>query len=143
MAETRTQEEIVARIEEVSKDDFFGAKRTDLLQFLSYENAKSSLKEEVTAEDWSKNQKECTKENIVAEIKNYMPFAWDKANDKRGISAGRSQDHMEAWLWLLNDPELYEKWESTEYNYYGKEKLNVICKALEIESLDDNVRENS
>ena len=32
-----------------------------------------------------------------------MTFAWDKANNERNLSAGRSINHFEVWLWLLGD----------------------------------------
>jgi len=77
-----------------------------------------------------------TRKNIIERIKGYMSFAWEKANDKRGISANRSIDHFKGWLWLLGDEE------GTEYlkvNYipYGKPGLAYICKKYGFKNEDN------
>jgi hypothetical protein len=55
----------------------------------------------------------------------YMSFAWDKANNCRGLSAGRSIDHMKAWLWLLGESEMAAK--IAHFSHYGKPQLRAIC----------------
>lgn len=128
----RTQQDILNRIKEIEDDDFFGAIRSDLIQFLIYENAKTFLKEGVTKEEWSHSRKDLTREGVIAEISKYMPFAWDKANNCRGLSAGRSIDHMKAYLWLLEDTELLQYAEDN-YTLYGKPILKKICEKYGIE----------
>ena len=108
----KTDKEILERIKEVAQADFFGAQRGDLVRFLSYENAKEFLTPETTEEDWSKCKLLATKENVVKEILDYIPFAFDKANNCRGLSASRSMDHMKGWLWLLDDKELISESEN-------------------------------
>lgn len=73
----------------------------------------------------------------------YMPFAWEKANNCRGLSAGRSLAHYTAWLWLDGDNEIWPTLE--DYEYYGKDKLVEICNYLGIDSKqwDDGIRKNS
>ena len=134
----RTQEEILKRINEISKDDFFGFQTGDLIYFLSFDNAKKWLKKDVTAEKWEQYT------DPVERIKDYMPFAWDKANNCRGLSAGRSIEHMKAWLWLDGKNELADKMESL-YEYYGKPCLRAICIEYEIDwkALDNNEWVNS
>lgn len=135
----RTQEEILERIKFWEDDDFLGTKRRDLVEFLDFENAKQFLKDEVTESDWTKEV------DPVACIKNYMEFAWDKANNCRGLSAWRSIEHMTAWIWLLGDEDLQKKFDETEYEHYGKEKLIVVCEHLGIdwEKYDDGIRTNT
>ena len=84
----RTQEEILARIEAVAADDWIGTQRNDLIYALTLENAKPFLKDGVTENDWA----EATDESIRQEAVDYMEFVWDKANNFRGLSAGRSMD---------------------------------------------------
>ena len=138
----RTQDEIVARIKTVAKDDFFGFERTDYLECLDYEHAKEFLKEDTTESQWLEalNKAKAPAESIME----YMPFAWDKANNCRGISASRSISHMTAWLWLHGDEELFNRFAQEEYRHYGKEKLIVVCEAFGIDwkALDDGVRTN-
>jgi len=56
-----------------------------------------------------------------------MEFAWGKIEDHRGISANRSIEKMEAWLWLLDDEETLAALEEAPYKNYGAPKLKVIC----------------
>ena len=69
---------------------------------------------------------ELTRENVIKYMQDYMSFAWEKANDKRGISANRSIDHFKGWLWLLEDEESIE-YLKVNYAPYGKPGLAYIC----------------
>ncbi len=123
----RTQEEIVARILERSDHDIFGFETSEYLDFIDYAHAKPFLKPEATESQWNNEVfKEPTKENVLAKMLDYMPFAWKKANDCRGISADRSICHYRAWLWVLNDG-FFETFNSIKYEHYGKEILIAIC----------------
>ena len=121
----KTTQEILARIAEIEADDMFGFQKGDLLAFLPYDVAKPFLNEEMTQDKWATIVRPQTKEAAVGEMLNYMPFAWEKANDCRGISACRSVEHMKAWLWLAGD-DLYDKLDDL-YEFYGKPCLAVIC----------------
>ncbi len=124
----RTQDEIVKRIEEVKSEDFFGFETTDLLSALDYEHAKPYLKPDCTKEQWEAgfDSERYTPENARKHIREYLDFAWEKANDERGISARRSQSHFRAWMWLAGDDDVLARVEATEYDPYGKPKLDVI-----------------
>lgn len=130
----KTQDEIVARIKDRKEHDVFGFEVSEYVDYLDYAHAKEFLKEGTTQEQWE----EVRGETMTPEeaIKDYMPFAWDKANNCRGISAGRSISHMIAWLWLGG-----KDWPVIEdYKYYGKPQLVRICKEYGIDwrALDDN-----
>jgi len=136
----RTLEEIVAKANDKEWADIFGTKVSDLVIWLPFELARPWLKDEATPETWQKNgcPRPLTDASVIAAIKDYMPFAWDKANNCRGLSAGRSIHHMQAWLWLLGaDDEVIDAIE--HYSHYGKPQLRAICEALGIDwqSLDD------
>ena len=133
----KTQDEIVNRILERKDNDFFGWEIECLISYLIFENAKQFLKNDVTEMEWKRETK--TPKQVM---KDYMPFAWEKANDKRGLSAGRSMCHYKAWLWLDGDEEIYPMLE--DYNFYGKPQLIEICNYLGIDpsEYDDGVREN-
>ena len=135
----RTNEEILARYLDRS-EDVLGWASGDLLAMLPYEVAKPHLKEDVTEARWAEVQKPNTREAILAQLKNYMPFAWGKANDMRGLSANRSIDHMRNWVWLLGD----EFPDHIEYEHYGKEILIALCEkyGLDWKQWDNGVRIN-
>lgn len=124
----RTQEEILKKIQEVESSDFFGVMSSDLIDYLDFDNAKKFLKDGVTKEEWDAIEKKTPKERMI----DYMDFAWDKANDERGLSAARSMQHYEIWLWLDGDEELHKTLEF--YTNYGKPQLMEICKYLGLDS---------
>lgn len=122
----RTQVEILNRIHAIAPDDFFGFQTNDLVYFLDFEHAKPFLMEGTTAEQWSPAL------DPIEKIKEYMPFAWGKANNNRGLSALRSIEHMKAWVWLDDQPTLSELLEP-DYQYYGKNHLVAICEHYQID----------
>lgn len=134
----RTQEQIVTHIKQVMQDDFFGWQTNDLLVYLTYENAKEFLNNDIDADKWAEVRGEQPL-NPEASLRDYMPFAWDKANNCRGISAGRSIEHMKAWLWLDGQDSLLAIVEG-DYEYYGKPHLVAICEHYGIDwrALDNN-----
>jgi len=136
----RTQEEIVTRFHERRKGDLLGFEIHEYLPYLDYEHAKPFLKKGVESKDWGQE-----KAAPVEKIKDYMSFAWEKANGCRGISAGRSLQHMVAWLWLDGQDKFLKEWHDLEdYEYYGKPQLVAICQLYGInwKQLDDGVRTN-
>lgn len=133
----KSQDEIVARVEARKGEDVFGFEVSMYIPFLDYAHAKPYLNDDVTSEQWKKESK-TPREKMV----DYMPFAWEKANDGRGISAWRSLAHCVAWLWLDGDTEIWPTLE--DYEFYGKPQLIEICKYLGLDSAqwDDGVRVN-
>ncbi len=121
----RTPDEIVARIRylEEGDRDFLFFERSDLIEHLPFSHARPFLKPEAAESDWE--QLPLSAPSIQAEMLDYMPFAWEKANNCRGISASRSISHMKAWLWLRGD-DLGERMDGL-YEFYGKPCLRVIC----------------
>jgi len=120
----RTQEEIKRRFEEV--DDLFGTQKIDLIGFMDFENAKPFLSKEYVEkgeEKWIK------KDNPKKEILGYLNFAYEKAKNKRGLSAMRSLLHFKTWIWLDDDEFYNEIIDSIEnYTNYGIPVLNKIAK---------------
>jgi len=141
-APVRSQEEIVEQIHHLNdnEDDFFGHKRSDLLGYLDFEHAKQFLKPEATKDQWDFIPSD--RESILKQMEEYMSFAWDKANNCRGLSAARSMDHYTAWIWMLNDDEHFD--ELDEYQFYGKDNLRKICDhyGWNADLWDDGTREN-
>ena len=77
-----------------------------LAQFIPF-NMLSSFglksKEGVTEEEWNKNVKEFTKENILIQLEKDVDFGFEKALNQRGISAGLMTDVVQMWNWILEE----------------------------------------
>lgn len=140
----RTQKEIMARIQRVAKDDVMGFQIEDLMSYLSPENAEKVFVKvygKSPKRDLKKLHEPCTT-HPVDKIKEYMPFAWEKANNRKGISAYRTMMHMKSWLWLDGDNKLSKQMDN--YTDYGKPQLRVICEKYGIDwtPLDENDEED-
>ena len=134
----RTDDEIISRINVVADRDFFGFEVSDLVVRLEYEKAKQFIPPDVTQKDWEVVSREPA--DVISMMRDYMPFAWEKANDGRSLSAGRSLSHYSAWIWLAGD----DLGDLLEYEFYGKDKLVLICNHYGWDSSewDDGVRTN-
>lgn len=140
----RTQKEILNQIEKwESEDRFFDFRIGDLIYHLTYKNAKPYLKESTKSTDWKRVVP--TKSKLEEMMLEYMPFAWEKANRFRGLSACRSMDHYTAWIWLWGDEAVNEIGDLRYYEYYGKDNLVKICDFFgwDHTQWDDGVRLNS
>jgi hypothetical protein len=135
----RTDAEIVARIAEIEKRDFLGFEQNDLIAALTFEAAKPYLIEDATAEQFGEPVPR-DKESVLKIMLDYMPFAWEKANNGRGISAARSMSHYTSWIWLAGD----DLGNLNNYQFYGKDNLVKICDhyGWDHKQWDDGVREN-
>ena len=121
----RTQEEILARFEK--SDDFFGTQKGDLLSYMEFEFAKPYLKEDYVKKVESGEEKWEVSTDPKKEILEYLDFAYEKAENERGLSAGRSMLHFKTWIWL-DDEKFYNKVIDLIDNYtnYGIPALNKI-----------------
>ncbi len=136
----RSVDEILARIEDRKEADLFGFEWPFYLYALPFVAAKSYLKDDASPEYW---EGPLTDEQIRNRASEYLPFAWEKANNCRGISANRSISHYIAWLWLLG-----ETWGDAlmdHYEFYGKPQLERISEYFGVDwkSLDDGRRSNT
>jgi hypothetical protein len=129
----KTQDEIVMKVRAASGAfDFTGEA---LVPFLDFEHAREFLKAEATAESWAPTP--LTREAVLAELTDYMAFAWGKVEDHRGISAGRSVEKCSAWAWLIADDATMATIEAAPYPQYGAPTLAAICVAFGLPIPDD------
>lgn len=127
-----TPEQIVARLEYRKQDDPFAFEVVDYLSWLDYAHAKPYLKDTVTESKWEQDRQPLTRENVLQRMEEYMPFAWDKARNKRGLSASRSVQHYIAWTWLIGDQDFSEQIDKMPFNPYGEPALRAICERYNI-----------
>lgn len=137
----RTNKQILNRIKQIEKDDFFGFERNDLIMYLDQKHSKPFFKDGYDGSDWKPLSK--NKKDILKQMYDYMEFAWDKAKNCRGISASRSMSHYSAWIWMLGDEDVFGNLQN--YNYYGKDNLVKICEhyGWDYKKWDDGIRVNS
>lgn len=67
--------------------------------------------------------KEWTRENVLAQLAKDVDFGFEKALDKRGISAGMMNCVVRMWMWILDDPLQYDE----EYAQYGLPYLKRVA----------------
>lgn len=127
----RTAQEILEKLKATKETDMFGFQLSDLLGYLPFETAKPYLKDEVTEAQWKDYQKKSDHQSIILEMGEYMTFAWGKANNCRGLSAMRSLQHIEIWLWMLGEDEAASG--LGEYTHYGKPQLRAVCDKYNID----------
>ena len=133
----KTDEQIVARVSERAPFDWMGIEQSDLIVRLPLELATPFMNSK--PDTWEQLPRD--RESLLKEMLDYMPFAWDKANCGRGLSAGRSMSHYSAWTWLAGD----DLGNLTTYEFYGKDNLVRICQfyGWDHAQWDDGVRTNT
>lgn len=97
----RTQEEILERFNQV--DDILDIQKNDLAAYLSFENVKPFLTEEDVEKVENGDEKWEQSTDPKEDILDYLEFAYEKAENERGLSAYRSMLHFKTWIWLDNE----------------------------------------
>ena len=60
-----------------------------------------------------------TRENVLNQLRSDVEFGFEKALNKRGISASLMFDVVRMWNWVLNEDEELTNWPSERYGMYG------------------------
>jgi len=131
----RTQEEIIERIERVSRRTWM-FEREQLIKSLNFTNAVKFLtgnKSKVGS--WEKKDVAKVRQEII----DALPGAWQYAKENNNITTYNYFSHFSAFLWLIGDNELCDKL------YYfkndGKDELVLIGEYLGVGSRwDDGLR---
>jgi hypothetical protein len=121
----RTQQEIVARMKDRQDVDVYGWETDEYAVYLDAEHVAQFLVAPLEEGVWTDPSEEYTREKILERMKMYMPFALDKAERGRGLSACRSIMHYTAWIWLIGDDDFLPVVE-TDYDDFGKAILTKI-----------------
>lgn len=129
----KTDSEICERIGAITEEDGFGFERQLLVTYLGFEAARPYLREGLSKEDWEPHWREPNEENVRKDMLDYLPFAWEKANGCRGISAIRSLLKFRAWIWFLGEDDLYEEIMGGDYQWYGKPQLILVSKLVDFD----------
>ena len=141
----RTQEELFQRYLARKDHDMFGFETGEYLRGMERNRLErlremGHIKEDADLSEW---EPDLNNGDALAKcMHEYMPFAWDKANNCRGISAWRSLAHYIAWLWMAGE-EGFDNLD--DYEFYGKPQLERICDYLRLDASqwDDGIRSNT
>ena len=119
-----TQEQIIVHIKSGHKKsgcidrrdfnrlvDFFPAEHWDVLGFELQEGAKAP-----TPIEW-------TRDNVVEQLRKDVAFGFEKALDRRGLSAAMMNSTVLMWMWILED----ELADCDDYTHYGLPLLKAIA----------------
>ena len=112
----KTKEYIIENYKEFKTplDDRFGSRFTDFLPVEDWEKVGFRY---TGNENEKPEPKEWTRENILAQLKQDVEFGFEKALDKRGISAGLMFDVVMKWNRVLEEG--LEDWGVNHYAQYG------------------------
>lgn len=87
-----------------------------------YPDILKNINDEVCNEEaWNKDVYECefTRDNVLTELKRDLAFGFQKALDRRGISASLMFTVVKMWNWVLDDDETLANWSDDDYAMYG------------------------
>lgn len=135
---TRTQDNIVSEIERQQALNLpFNFAIDDLISFLDFEHVAPFLKLKDNDADrkmWETSKE--TREPLQC-AKDYMEFAYDKAVNRRSLSAVRNMQHLYSWLWMAEAPQeiLILCNAQNLGGDYGLENLRKIARFLGLKQL--------
>lgn len=134
----KTSKEARQKHTETRSEDVLNFIQEILIQFIAFEDIKDIIdpehlpKIESGEEVWLEP---LSLEEAVQDFLDYMVFAWGKALDERGISAGRSIQKLGTYLWLFSRPDLEELIKKDSLYYpYGRPALRKVCEELGIQT---------
>lgn len=140
----RTEAEIVERLS-TQEDVLLSYANDVLLPFLPFAAARRFLKADATEKEWGTIHRQLDDATVLADACAYMTnYGWPKARAHRGLSASRTVEKMEYWLWLLNTEQTEALlWRITTreipYMNYGAPILGAICREFGWPIPDDPV----
>lgn len=109
----------------------------------NYPDFLENVKEEYRNEEMWMSKiyvKPYTRENILEQLRSDVAFGFEKALDRRGISASFMFEVVRMWNWVLNEDEELTNWSSNNYAMYGLPlfKATAIKYGFPNEIGDDN-----
>lgn len=134
----RSEQELVDFLQKSLKEsNILNFQPEVIVPYLSFKSAQKFLKPGLTEEEFkSWGFPEYTRENVFQAMADYMrDYGWPKAKAHRGISADRTIQKMEAWIFLLGDDPAFLK--PIAYRNYGAPKLKAICEKYDLPIPED------
>lgn len=114
-------------------DDLFGFRTEVLAEFLDLDCLTALDLKPVDPGTWRAKPTSAA----PADGAKYLEFAFGKALDHRGISAGRSVDKLTEYAWLQGRDDVVSAMTHADYAMYGVPKLLVYAQAFGLPVPDD------
>lgn len=130
----KTLDYVIEHHDEIEQDKFFDTRwTTRLLEFLPAEYIEKYGYTYGGTDINERKVKEWTEENVLAQLKEDVEFAIEKATNHRGISSGLMNDVLRSWCIVLENG-----LEDTDYGFYGDKLIKKIDKYYNFNLVDDN-----
>jgi len=125
-----TKEQVIEQIKAGRESSAFdGRDYGRLANFLESEHLETlgfGLKEGADPTDWDSKVIEWTEENVRTQLAKDVEFGFEKALNKRGISASCMHSVIEMWMWVFEEDELLSKSDDL-YAQYGLPFLKAVA----------------
>lgn len=115
-------------IEEIlsyESQSFDGRDLNRLADFMTVEQMQKFDLEVSNPDSWK--TEELTRENVLKRLESDLAFAFEKALDKRGLSAGLMYGVIKMWMWVLDEHDDLVNWSDDNYAQYGLPYLKAVA----------------
>lgn len=100
--------------------------------FMSLDQLKVADLTPTNPEKWE--PEEFSRENVLERLKTDLSFAFEKALNKRGLSAGMMFSVIKMWMWVLDEHEDLVNWSDDNYAQYGLPYLKAVALRYNLEN---------
>lgn len=115
-------------IEEIlsyESQSFDGRDLNRLADFMTVEQMQKFNLEVSNPNGWK--TEELTRENVLKRLESDLAFAFEKALNKRGLSAGLMYGVIKMWMWVLDEHDDLVNWSDVNYAQYGLPYLKAVA----------------
>ena len=124
----KTIEEVIARFKNENISSAFDGRDVSRISvFLTNEQITEELGLQLTDPTAKRNIVEFTRENVMKRLESDLAFAFEKALNKRGLSAGAMFYVIKMWCWILDDDYELVEWDDSNYAQYGLPLLKAAA----------------
>lgn len=121
----RSQAEILDRYRRIRDDDWAGFRRDALASLMTADTINATGDYKPITDD------EHAAAAPLAALRDYFPFACEKATDHRGISASRSVEKLTEFAWAAGFDDAVAAMDAAPYQNYGAPQLHALAQAVD------------
>jgi hypothetical protein len=98
----RTREEVACVVTTLVENSDVGVAAQAILPYTSHKQAKPYICSSISEDEWNREYRKSLKvQEVVDDLKEYMPHAWYKVSKKRHKCSTEALEHVAVWLWML------------------------------------------